>query len=124
MRERLEALRQQALSELKAAEAPKALEEFRVRFMGKKGPLTELLRGMGSLPAEERPRVGQMVNRLRAERDPAGLRFLLARTEPTRELLSGACALAREEGAPEALAILLEEQHKRFPSGLDRTFDL
>ena len=71
MRERLEALRQQALSELKAAEAPKALEEFRVRFMGKKGPLTELLRGMGSLPAEERPRVGQMVNRLRAELEAA-----------------------------------------------------
>lgn len=71
MRERLEALRQQALSELKAAEAPKALEEFRVRFMGKKGPLTELLRGMGSLPAEERPRVGQMVNRLRAELEEA-----------------------------------------------------
>ena len=71
MKERLEALRQQALSELKNADAPKAIEEFRVRFMGKKGPLTELLRGMGSLPAEERPRVGQMVNRLRAELEQA-----------------------------------------------------
>ena len=52
MKERLEALRQQALSELKNADAPKAIEEFRVRFMGKKGPLTELLRGMGSLLRE------------------------------------------------------------------------
>lgn len=66
----------------------------------------------------------EAVRWLLAQRDPAGLRFLLARTEPTRELLSAACALAREEGAPEALAILLEEQHKRFPSGLDKTFDL
>ena len=71
-----------------------------------------------------RDHTDEAVRWLLAERDPAGLRFLLARTEPTRELLSGACALAREEGAPEALAILLEEQHKRFPSGLDKTFDL
>ena len=71
-----------------------------------------------------RDHTDEAVRWLLAQRDPAGLRFLLARTEPTRELLSGACALAREEGAPEALAILLEEQHKRFPSGMDRTFDL
>ena len=71
-----------------------------------------------------RDHTDEAVRWLLAQRDPAGLRFLLARTEPTRELLSAACALAREEGAPEALAILLEEQHKRFPSGLDKTFDL
>ena len=71
-----------------------------------------------------RDHTDEAVRWLLAERDPAGLRFLLERTEPTRELLSAACALAREEGAPEALAILLEEQHKRFPSGLDKTFDL
>jgi len=71
MQEKLEALRAEALSQLQAAEDLKALEEFRVRFMGKKGPLTELLRGMGALPAEERPRVGQMVNLLRAELESA-----------------------------------------------------
>ena len=71
MKEKLEALRTQALAELAAATDLKALEEFRVRFMGKKGPLTELLRGMGALPAEERPRVGQMVNQLRAELEDA-----------------------------------------------------
>ena len=65
MKEKLEALRKQALEELKGLQLPKELEEFRVRVMGKKGPLTELLRGMGSLPAEERPRMGQMVNELR-----------------------------------------------------------
>ncbi len=71
MKEKLEALRAEALAELAAADNLKALEEFRVRFMGKKGPLTELLRGMGALPAEERPRVGQMVNQLRAELETA-----------------------------------------------------
>lgn len=71
MQEKLEALRAEALAQLQAAEDLKALEEFRVRFMGKKGPLTELLRGMGALPAEERPRVGQMVNQLRAELEGA-----------------------------------------------------
>lgn len=71
MMEKLEALRTQALQELKTLSQPKALEDFRIRFMGKKGPLTELLRGMGSLPAEERPRVGQLVNQLRAELEQA-----------------------------------------------------
>ena len=71
MKEKLESLRAQALAELEQLQLPKDLEDFRVRFMGKKGPLTELLRGMGALPAEERPRVGQMVNRLRGELEEA-----------------------------------------------------
>ena len=58
------------------------------------------------------------------ERDVAGLRFLLRETEPTRELLTQLCASARELDAPEALAVLLEEQHKRFPAGAEKTFDL
>lgn len=67
MKEKLEALREQALRELEDLHTPKDLEEFRIRVMGKKGSLTEVLRGMGSLPAEERPKVGQLVNQLRSE---------------------------------------------------------
>lgn len=67
MKEKLEELRREALNALEAAADKKALEELRVRIMGKKGSLTELLRGMGTLPAEERPRVGQLVNRVRQE---------------------------------------------------------
>lgn len=67
MKEKLEALREQALRELEDLHTPKDLEEFRIRVMGKKGSLTEVLRGMGSLPADERPKVGQMVNQLRSE---------------------------------------------------------
>ncbi len=71
MKEKLEALREQALRELEDLHTPKDLEEFRIRVMGKKGSLTEVLRGMGSLPADERPKVGQMVNQLRSELETA-----------------------------------------------------
>ncbi|WP_027365531.1 phenylalanine--tRNA ligase subunit alpha [Desulfotruncus alcoholivorax] len=43
------------------------LNELRVRYLGKKGSLTMVLRGMGSLSPEERPRVGQLANEVRAE---------------------------------------------------------
>ena len=71
MKEELDALRRDALNELKELHAPKDLENFRVRFMGKKGSVTGLLRGMGSLPAEERPKMGQLVNQLRQELEEA-----------------------------------------------------
>ena len=71
MKEKLEALRRQALEELEKLNLPKDLEDFRVRVMGKKGPLTELLRGMGSLPAEERPKMGQLVYELRSTLETA-----------------------------------------------------
>ncbi len=65
MKEQLEALRQRALEQLETLSSQKDLEDFRIRMLGKKGELTGLLRGMGGLPAEERPVVGQMVNELR-----------------------------------------------------------
>ncbi len=71
MKEKLEALRIQALEELTNLHTPKELEDFRVRYMGKKGSLTEILRGMGALSAEERPKMGQLVNQLRADLENA-----------------------------------------------------
>ncbi len=71
MKEKLGALRQKALGELEMLETPKELEEFRVRLLGKKGEVTELLRGMGALPAEERPKMGQLINQLRGELETA-----------------------------------------------------
>ncbi len=61
---------------------------------------------------------------LLSRRDAAGLRTLLSRTDWTREGLAELCDLARGQDATEALAVLLEEQHRRFPSGMDKTFDL
>ena len=55
MKEQIKALREQAMQQLQTLSQPGELEDFRVKVMGKKGSLTGLLRGMGALPAEERP---------------------------------------------------------------------
>ena len=67
MKEKLEALKAQALEELVAVTSLDALKDLRVKYLGKKGPMTEILRGMGKLPAEERPKIGQIVNEIKAE---------------------------------------------------------
>ena len=66
----------------------------------------------------------QAVDWLLSERDMGGLSFLLERTEPDRDTLAAACQQAREAGAAEAVALLLEEQHRRFPAGGKKKFDL
>ncbi|GIP34388.1 phenylalanine--tRNA ligase subunit alpha [Paenibacillus sp. J2TS4] len=66
MKEQLEALKQEALQQLEQAGRSQQLNDLRVKYLGKKGPLTEILRGMGSLSAEERPIIGQVANDVRA----------------------------------------------------------
>ncbi|HEX9308829.1 MAG TPA: phenylalanine--tRNA ligase subunit alpha, partial [Anaeromyxobacter sp.] len=63
----LEALSRGARDAISRAADEKAVEELRVRFLGKKGELSAVLRGMGSLSAEERPRVGEIANRVKGE---------------------------------------------------------
>src|SRR5512146_1471335 len=63
----LGALSRGARDAIARADDEKALEELRVRFLGKKGELSAVLRGMGQLSAEERPRVGEVANRVKAE---------------------------------------------------------
>ncbi|GFR38566.1 phenylalanine--tRNA ligase alpha subunit [Insulibacter thermoxylanivorax] len=65
MREKLEALQAEALAALAEANSQQALNEIRVKYMGKKGALTEVLRGMGALSPEERPVIGQLANEVR-----------------------------------------------------------
>lgn len=62
MKEKLDKIRAAASSAIAAAETEKEIEELRVRFLGKKGELTVILKQMGSLSAEERPVMGQLVN--------------------------------------------------------------
>ncbi len=71
MKEQLEQIQATALTAIAQAEAEQALEEVRIRFLGKKGELTALLRGMGSVPPEERPQIGAMVNRVREQLEQA-----------------------------------------------------
>lgn len=65
MKEKLEALKAEALAMLEEVKDPAALAELKVKYLGKKGALTEVLRGMGSLSAEERPVIGQVANIVR-----------------------------------------------------------
>ena len=67
MKEQLELIKVNALAALEAAETPAALEELRVKLLGKKGELTAVLKMMGKLSPEERPIMGQMANSVRAE---------------------------------------------------------
>lgn len=66
MEEKLQKLCQEAVKAMAEATDLEALNEMRVRYLGKKGELTQVLRGMGNLSAEERPRIGQAANEVRA----------------------------------------------------------
>ena len=67
MKNQLEQIKQAAIAALDAAVNPAALDELRVRYLGKKGELTAVLKQMGKLSAEERPVMGQLANSVRAE---------------------------------------------------------
>jgi phenylalanyl-tRNA synthetase alpha chain len=58
----LRALQQRALDEAAAAPDPESLELLQIRYLSKKGEITTVLRGIGALPAEDRPRVGAIAN--------------------------------------------------------------
>ena len=66
MKQQLEAILANAKKELAAAANARDLDAARVKFLGKKGELTALLKGMRDLSPEERPAVGQLVNDVRA----------------------------------------------------------
>ena len=66
MKDQLVTLHRNALDELQGINDLESLDQFRVKYLGKKGELTLLLRGMGSLSPEERPVIGQMANEVRS----------------------------------------------------------
>lgn len=82
MKAMLQNLRTASLAEIERAPSAEALESLRVRYLGKKGELTAILKRMGGLPPEDRPVIGQLANELRAE--------LEASLEKRRELLQEA----------------------------------
>jgi len=66
MKEQLQKIKEQASAEIAALSDPKTLEDLRIKFLGKKGELTAILKQMGSLSAEERPVMGQLANDVRS----------------------------------------------------------
>ena len=67
MQQKLQALKSEAIEALNNATAVDMLNDLRVKYLGKKGEITTILRGLGALSPEERPLVGQLVNEDRAE---------------------------------------------------------
>ena len=67
MKERIGEIHEAMVKELLGATSTQNLEDIRVRLLGKKGELTALLRGMGQLSPDERPKAGQMINEARAK---------------------------------------------------------
>ena len=71
MKELMQKLRESSVKEILDCDSAERLESMRVRYLGKKGELTAILRQMGSLSAEERPAMGQLANQLRSEIEEA-----------------------------------------------------
>lgn len=71
MKEQLSQILSAALAEVEHASSKAELEAARVKYLGKKGELTAILRGMGKLSAEERPVIGQLANEVRAKIEEA-----------------------------------------------------
>ena len=71
MKEQLNQILSQALGQVSSVTSQQKLEAARVKFLGKKGELTGILRGTGKLSAEERPVIGQLANEVRAQIEQA-----------------------------------------------------
>ncbi|MBO4331243.1 MAG: phenylalanine--tRNA ligase subunit alpha [Oscillospiraceae bacterium] len=66
MKKKLEEIARQSIEAIKSAADPEALEALRVKYLGKKGELSAVLKQLGSLGSEERPVIGQLANEIRA----------------------------------------------------------
>ena len=82
MKELMQGLRESSIKAILDCDSSELLENLRVRYLGKKGELTAILRQMGKLSAEERPAMGQLANQLRSDIEEA--------IEKRREELSAA----------------------------------
>ena len=67
MKDQINEIKEKALKAIEEAEDAKILNDVRVNILGKKGELTQVLRGMGALSPEERPVIGELVNKVRDE---------------------------------------------------------
>ena len=92
MLDQLHEMETKALAELAAGQTEDALEQWHVAFLGRKGALTELLRGIGRLSAEERPAFGQEANRVKVALEQAYEQRAVAMRQAASQL-----QLAREQ---------------------------
>ena len=65
MKEKIKQIREDAMKQIEELKDLSKLNELKIKYLGKKGELTALLRGMGALSPEERPIIGSLVNEVR-----------------------------------------------------------
>ena len=65
MKEQIKQIKEKSIEEIEKTKDLKTLNEIKVKYLGKKGELTAVLRGMGNLSPEERPIIGGLVNEVR-----------------------------------------------------------
>ncbi|MBR3974615.1 MAG: phenylalanine--tRNA ligase subunit alpha [Clostridia bacterium] len=116
MREQLETIRKAALEEIKAVDSLSALDTLRVKYLGKKGEVTAILKQMGKLTPEERPVMGQLANEVRAtiEEEIACVEATLKAQEKAKQLLNETIDVTmpgkkNEIGHKHPLSIVLDE---------------
>ena len=116
MKEQLQKIKEQAAAELSALTDGKALEDLRVKFLGKKGELTAILKQMGKVSAEERPVMGQLANDVRAALEnaisekAAALKAAVMEKQLAREAIDVTMpGVRRESGKRHPLNIVLED---------------
>ncbi len=104
MTRQLEEIQAQALGQIESAESLDSLEQVRVRVLGRKGTLTQVLRSLGELPAEERPALGQAANEVK--------QILMSAIESRKARLEEEAARRRE-----AVQVDLSLPGRRPPKG-------
>ena len=67
MKEQIEQIKENSINEIENAKDLKQLQDLKVKYLGKKGELTQVLRTMGTLAEEERPVIGSLVNEVRVK---------------------------------------------------------
>ena len=120
MKELMQALRESSIQAILDAVDAEELENLRVRYLGKKGELTAILRQMGKLSAEERPVMGQRANQLRSEIESA---IEKRRTELNRVMLQKRLELETLDVTLPAKEVHLGHKHPMY-NVLDQIKDI
>ncbi len=108
MKEQLNQILSQALGQVSSVTSQQELEAARVKFLGKKGELTGILRGMGKLSAEERPVIGQLANEVRAQIEQA---IEKAQQDMAQRLIAAKLEKEQIDVTMPGLKVLLGKQH-------------
>lgn len=121
MKEQLKSIEMRAKEELEKITEQKKLEDLRVKFLGKKGEITAILKQMGKLSAEERPVIGQLANSVRADIEQAiatkqaELKQAVAKKRLATETLDVTLpGKAQKIGKPHPLNAVLQEVEEVF----------